>query len=80
MSKHQEVENSFWIEYSQELIEELNFRVVLDWLDSGYPLTDRILMVGSIEFKGIKSFKKKQWLKRVMYFIKRLVKKKRRKE
>lgn len=77
MNKNDEVENSFWIEYGQDLIEELNFRLVLDWLDSGYLLIDTILSIESIEFKGIESFKKK---KRFWYFIKRLFKKKRKKE
>lgn len=76
-NKKSELENSFWIEYKEDLIEELNFRLVLEWLESGYPLIDTIFIVESMEFKGIESFKKKTsfW-----DLIKRLFKKKRRKE
>ncbi|MDE5566211.1 MAG: hypothetical protein K2I77_04425 [Anaeroplasmataceae bacterium] len=76
-NKKSELENSFWIEYKEELIEELNFRLVLNWLESGYPLIDTIFIVESIEFKGIESCKKK---KSFWDFIKRLFKKKRKKE
>lgn len=79
MNDDKEVENFFWIEYGQELLEELNFRLALEWLSSGYPLTDTILSVESIEFEGI-SYRKKTSLKKIWYFIKRLFKKKRKKE
>ena len=79
MNDKKEVENLFWIEYKEELIEELNFRLALEWLSSGYPLTDRMFLIESIEFKGI-SYRKKKRLKSIWYFIKRLFKKKRKKE
>lgn len=79
MSNKKEAKNRFWMEYGAELIEELNFRLVLEWFDSVYPLTNTILWVESIEFKGISNRKKKR-LKSIWYFIKRLFKKKRKKE
>ena len=79
MNDDKEIENHFWIDYGQELIEELNFRLALEWLNSGYPLTDFMLRVESIEFKGI-SHRKKKRLKSIWYFIKRIFKKKRKKE
>ncbi|MDE6655878.1 MAG: hypothetical protein K2J85_02685 [Anaeroplasmataceae bacterium] len=80
MNDNKEVNNRFWMDYVEELIEELNFRLVLDWFDSVYPLTNTILRVESIEFKEISSRKKKNWLMKFWYFIKRLFKKKRKKE
>lgn len=79
MNNNQEAENLFWVEYGQNLLEELNFKLVLEWLDSGYPSTDRIFIVETIEFIGI-SHRKTNKLKKIWYFIKRLFKKKRRKE
>ena len=79
MNDDKKTENHFWIDYGQELIEELNFRLALEWLGSGYPLTDSMLRVESIEFKGI-SYRKKKRLKSIWYFIKRIFKKKRKKE
>ena len=79
MNDNKNVENLFWVEYGQELIEELNFRLALEWLGSGYPLTASMLRVESIEFKGI-NYRKKKKLKPIWYFIKRLFKKKRKKE
>ncbi len=75
MNNNKKAENLFWIEYGQDLIEELNFRLILEWLDSGYLLTDTLLIVETIEFKGI-SYKKKNWLKKIWYFIKNDLKRK----
>ena len=80
MNDDEKPENHFWIDYGQELIEELNFRLVLEWLNSGYPLTATILRVESIVFKEISYKKKKNWLIKFWCFIKRLFKKKRKKE
>ena len=79
MNDKKEVENLFWIEYKEELIEELNFRLALEWLSSGYFSTNSMLRVESMEFKGI-SYRKKKKLNTIWYFIKRLFKKKRKKE
>ncbi len=75
MNNNKKAENLFWIEYGQDLIEELNFRLILEWLDSGYLLTDTLLIVETIEYKGI-SYKKKNWLKKIWYFIKNDLKRK----
>lgn len=79
MSKKTDIGDAFWITYEEELQEEVNFKLILEYLSTGWKKTDQLLLVENVSFQG-SQYPKKSLIKRIWYFMKHQLTKKRKKE
>lgn len=79
MSKRKEIGDAFWVAYEEELREELNFKLILEYLSFEWKKSNQLYWVERVCFTGSQYPKVSLW-KRIWYFLKKHLIKKRKKE